>query len=295
MTSSTIRAHDSTSPYEEASKFIEALLENTPGDQFLEIRTIAPGGKPSQRWHEVSDLRELGFSTALPIAADGKTNIYYGAAVRSRKGGKGPDVGASGAVWFDEIYQATPADTLPFSGMVETSPGKVQGGYFLTEYTTDLKCVENLNRRLRHVLDGDTVHNRDRILRLPGFKNVKYEHQPRAFLSEFHPDRRYTLDELDAALPALPVEESQDRVQRECTGRFDPHFGTALKGDDQTRLAPFLASMGLRRQNDGRFVGSCPFDHGCDCDSAFYISAETGNWSPGPGAGPRVAVGGGFA
>ena len=76
-------------------------------------------------------------------------------------------------------------------------PNKVHGGYFLEQPTADLNRVERLNKRLGAAVGGDNVWNRGRILRLPGFINVKYENQPRVFLLEFHPELRYSLDQLD--------------------------------------------------------------------------------------------------
>ena len=51
---------------------------------------------------------------------------------------------------------------------------------------------------------GDNVWDRGRILRLPGFINLNHPGGQRAHLLEFHPDLRYTLDELDRQLPQLP-------------------------------------------------------------------------------------------
>ena len=284
MTSSTIKIHGITSPYAEAAEFLEALFHGAPDDHYLELRPITPRGaskkEVSRSYHTIRDLKDGTNILASSIALDGKMNNYYGVAPRKRKGGTADDVGVAGAIWFDEITRPAP-DLPPFSWVVETSPGKVQGGYFLTDYTEDLDQVEALNDRLGHAVGGDHIWDRARILRLPGFRNMNHPEGPRSYLLEFHPDLRYSLDQLDAALPALPPDQSEGRERREYTGRFEPHFGTPLKSDDQTRLTLFLPELGLRHQYDGRFFGACPFDHGgiaCDCDSAFYISAQTGNW-----------------
>ncbi len=90
------------------------------------------------------------------------------------------------AVWFDEITRAAP-ELPPFSWLVETSIGKVQGGYFLKEPSDDLDQIELICRRLASALGGDNVGDRARILRLPGFINCKYEGDQRAHLLEFRP------------------------------------------------------------------------------------------------------------
>jgi hypothetical protein len=90
-------------------------------------------------------------------------------------------VGQSVAVWFDEIT-VPPPDLPPFSWLVETSIGKVQGGYFLKEASSDLEWVELLCRRLAAAVGGDNVGDRARVLRLPGFINCKYPGKQRACL-----------------------------------------------------------------------------------------------------------------
>ena len=120
---------------------------------------------------------------ALPFRLDGKTNIYYGICPRIRREGTADAVGEAVAVWFDEIT-LPPPDLPPFSWLVETSVGKVQGGYFLKEAASDLEQVELLCRRLAAVVGGDNVGDRARVLRLPGFINCKYEGSQRACLLE---------------------------------------------------------------------------------------------------------------
>jgi hypothetical protein len=69
--------------------------------------------------------------------------------------------------------------------------------------------VERLNQRLMAVVGGDKVWNRGRILRTPGFINVKYEGTQRSHLVDFRPDLRYTLDDLERLLPPLPDREAR--------------------------------------------------------------------------------------
>ena len=236
---------------------------------------------PPVLFHSIGGLQKNGFGTVLPIKSDGLMNVYYGVAPRITRRGQGKDVTVVGAIWFDEFTRLAPT-LLPLSFMVETSPGKVQGGYLLDHYTDDLKRVNTLNRRLGAAVGGDNVGDMPRVLRLPGFKNVKYEHQPRAWLLDHHPERRYSLDQLDAALPQLPESQPATPPSREYVGDFKPHWGTPLDEADQVKLTIFLNGLGLRLHPDGRFTGACPFDHDgifCDCDSAFYCSPVTGTWT----------------
>lgn len=171
--------------------------------------------------------------------------------------------------------------------MVETSIGKVQAGYLLKEPTADLDRLEHLNQRLGVAVGGDNVWNRGRILRLPGFINTNHPGEQRAHLLEFHPDLRYSLDELDQRLPQLPQEEV-DCIpalagKQYKPGTFDPHWPRPLPLVAQDQLANFFIGLNLRRRPDGRFGGPCPMPHqndaACDCDQAFYASPVSGSWS----------------
>jgi hypothetical protein len=120
-----------TSP--EAIKFLKALLEGVPDDQYLEIRTMKKGWGARKKFHKLSRLRAQGFEKALPDYLDGKANIHYGVAPRHEPRPAASDADRGDAVnlvttlWLDEITR--PAPDLPaFSWMVETSVGNVQAG-----------------------------------------------------------------------------------------------------------------------------------------------------------------------
>ncbi len=273
--------------YPEAVKLLTALMEGVPGTQYLEIRTIKKGGGAKKKFHALSQLRKHGFDTALPGGLDGNQNIYYGVAPRyealeaGSDSDRGDAVDLATSLWFDEITRPAP-DLPPLSWMVETSIGKVQGGYLLVEPTSNLNRVEDLNRRLRTAVDGDNVWNRGRILRLPDFINLNHPGDQRARLLEFHPDRRYSLDELDRLLPQESHDQpASQRSRGSRSGTFDPHWPCPLPQALQNQLADFLTSLNLRPQSDGRFAGSCPLPHrdgvACDCDQAFYASSVSGS------------------
>jgi hypothetical protein len=271
---------------EDAVPFLEALLTGVPGNQFLEIRTIAKRGASHKKFYLVDSLRDQGIATALPLCLDGRENIYYGVAPRYEKreakadDDHGDAVNLATAIWFDEITKAPPV-LPPFSWIVETSFNKVQGGYLLTAPTADLDRVERLNKRLGAAVGGDNVWNRGRILRLPGFINAKYEGEQRSYLVEFHPERRYNLEELERLLPPLPAREAEDVPGRNYVGPFNPHHGESLPDDAKERFLDYLKGLGLARNADGRYRGPCPFPHEAgpsDGESAFYVSPISGTW-----------------
>jgi hypothetical protein len=99
---------------EDAVPFLEALLTGVPGNQFLELRTIAKGGASRKRFYLIDSLREQGIASSLPLHLDGKENIYYGVAPRYEKleaktdEDRGDAVNLATAIWFDEITKAPP-------------------------------------------------------------------------------------------------------------------------------------------------------------------------------------------
>ena len=278
--------------FPEAVKLLDALMSGVPDSDFLEIRTFKNGGGGKKQFYKLQDLRQKGFEIALPAHLDGKTNIYYGVTPRyePRKAesadNHGDAVNMATSLWLDEITRPVP-NLPPFSWMVETSARKVQAGYFLKEPTNDVDRIERLNQRLGTIVGGDRVWNRGRILRLPGFINLNHPGGQRARLIEFHPNLRYTLDELDQLLPKLPNDPTDARVSRPKeqyqTGTFDPHWPCPLAPPLQDRLVDFLEGLDVRLCPDGRYAGSCPLPHkgdtSCDCDQAFYASPISGSWS----------------
>jgi hypothetical protein len=240
------------------------------------------GGEPIDRaWHRVGDLRNRGFENALPLHLDGKVNIYYGICPRIGKGGTAEDVSQATSIWLDEITKPAP-DLPPFSCIIETSPGKVQGLYFLKDASRDLDRVCRLVKRLAVCVGGDKVYDRARILRLPGFINAKYPDAPRSYMVEFHPDLRYSLEELERFIPAMePDADGGKSPTRQHEGPFAPHAGRPLSPEGQAELMGLISRWGLHRYSDGRYSGACPFPHTngpCECESAFYISPITGLW-----------------
>ena len=229
-------------------------------------------------------LQRHGFDQALPIHLDGQANIYFGVLPRLCKGGAAADAAIATCLWVDEIRKPWPEGLPQPSALVETSTSKYQAYWFLTEPSHDLESLQDLNRRLAGVLGGDNVWDRARIMRLPGFLNVKPEHpeHPRAQLLEIHPERRFTLEQLEALLPPISRKEGNQGSDGHREGmhhsKFDPHAG----GGDvpQVMLDEMRAELvrrGARRYHDDRLVMPCPFPHvggrSCDCFNGFY-------WSP---------------
>jgi hypothetical protein len=183
-----------------AASWLEIVFEDAPEGAYVERRVIDPVSKRAQQsFWPVSDVANL-----IDAQLDGKANVYVGICPRAREGGKAADVVAASCLWVDDPT-VEPSALLPTPTMVvETSPGKSQMIWRLQEWTSDLDRIERLNGRLRDALGGDNVQDRARVLRLPGFLNMKPEHpsQPRARMLDTHPFLKTSLDEMETALGA---------------------------------------------------------------------------------------------
>ena len=195
-----------------AKALLQALYADPPEGSLLEIRAIGGSAGASQAFFS-ANANGLAGTVAHAAELDGRANVYYGVCPRGRNEGTAQAITHARALWVDDPEHPLPDGFPEPSVTVETSPGKVQLIWFLDTWTTELDKVEAINARLRDLTGGDHVQDRARVLRLPGFLNIKPEHphKPRARLAALHPDRRYSLDDIDAALLAVtPVELSNN-------------------------------------------------------------------------------------
>lgn len=277
-------------PYDQAARLLCAITKGAPGHHYQELRAIG-NARPQRIFISVGRIQ--AGALPLPYRWDGAFHVYYGLAPRAYQGGTRDAVAVAGCCWGDEITKAPP-DYLPQpSVMVETSPGKAQTIWLLDQYTAALDRVESVNAKIAIVQGGDTVHNRDRVFRLPGFQNIKpqYVDKPRAWIVEFHPDRRYRLEELEEALASVEVAKAPARTTA-------PNPRGPLPATVQISLEEYLADAGLTRQGNGQYRGPCLF-HPCDCERALVVTTASGVWccwcSDHPGTAGRAYIAGGPA
>jgi hypothetical protein len=183
-----------------------------------------------------------------------REEVYVGAA--PRRGEDGTKVGVSRllAIWADLDAKGSHTREsrteqlmkllLQPSIMVWTGGG--WHAYFLLEKPADspeeLQLAERTMRRLAAGLRGDPVHDRGRILRVPGTRNRKYD-EPRPVVME-HCDSnlRYGLEELWEMAEALPGSVGED-VHKDGTGSRDVLRGPIREGERNLALASTAGSL----------------------------------------------------
>ena len=108
---------------------------------------------------------------------------------------------------LDDIGTKSKAPPLPPTWIMETSPGNFQWGYVFSEQpgTGDFAAAIKVIAEAGYTDEG--AINPVRNFRIPGSVNLK-EGRDRfaSILTEFHPDREFTLDEICAALGVTPAE-----------------------------------------------------------------------------------------
>ena len=208
-------------PHTPAEELLQTLFMHAPADQYLEVRAIPPnGGKAQQYFFRVGDLRNQHWQQVVPLQLIGNFNIHFGVCPRVRLRGRKEDVSRSDCLWAD-IDRSSPVpwpEIVPSpSAIVETSPGKNQVYWFLSEAAYDLRLVEQIEDGLAAALGADpAATDRARVLRLPGFPNLKYDSRPSSRLVELHPDRRFNLEEFKGLIPKCPPDNNNKTGQQTC-------------------------------------------------------------------------------
>ena len=268
----------------EATLLLQTLFEKSPHDLFLEIRTVPTGLLTrKERFFRLRQLQRTGFDQAIPFHLDGKADIYFSVVPRI-EAGHGGDANTD---HFDRVWADYDGDqpvywpvepSLEWASSPETNPEKRQAVWLLARTVTRNECV-TFNRRMVLATGADPSSvNAERILRLPGFINMKYSTRPRARIIRIT-GNLYSPEEMDSVLPSNSINHEPEATM---VGKFDAH----ARGDDIPQLVKDELTGELRRRGasqhyDGRLTMACPFRHNygpCDCAHAFYFSPDSGRW-----------------
>jgi hypothetical protein len=142
--------------------------------------------------------------------------VYAGAALRLGKDGTKVGVTRLWALWADlDVKDGYTRESrieqlleLPHHPSILVWTGGGWHPYFLlkkpAEGPEELDRAEYVMRRVAEGLGGDPVHDRSRILRVPGTYNWKYGEPRPVVIERFHPDLCYGLEDLAEMAEALP-------------------------------------------------------------------------------------------
>ena len=240
--------------HEQARHFFASLLYPLAANERVEIRLKKPG--------EDQPMRRRFYADPVEAARDAVTlglheEVYAGVAPRLGENGTKASVTRLRALWADLDFKAGYTHTsrieqlteLPHHHSILVWTGGGWHAYWLlrdpAEGPDELDRTEYVMRRIAEGLQGDPVHDRSRILRVPGTFNWKSGEPRPVVIEHYYPDRRYELEELEAMVEALPRKTSDDPDNGGTVPR-DVLSGPIREGRRNVALASVAGSLRSR-------------------------------------------------
>ena len=208
-------------------EFLDSLFKD---EELIEIRML-PSGR--REWKTKEEFDEQFLNELNHHNMDGQ-NIYFGANPRKKRGSSNDDVAYANCLFvdFDDVSVdyarkiiSNSAQPLP---TIEVASGHGVHFYWrLEEPIQDMESWTALMRGLIALCESDgKVKDPARIMRLPGYLNVKYEPHTECKILASRPDAEYELDDMGIT-PLEAVNPSATATPREIeTGASEPHPAT---------------------------------------------------------------------
>lgn len=213
----------------------------------VEIRRIRPGHLINSTWHRAVDIPSL--YDALTKDNQAGWNIYAGANPRPAYGARGDDcirIARSVFIDLDGVDALTLLTSwperfkLPMPALSIDSGHGLHGYFPLIDPVTDMPAWREFQRDIAFAVGGDHVVNPERVMRLPGFLNVKREpHVPCRIIDST--GELFDFAELRASVPPRPKP----------TGRPIPIGNTS----DASMLQRYKACLAYLRKLDDAISG----------------------------------------
>lgn len=195
------------------------------------------------------------------------------------------DIGEEGAAGAK--FPMSVLDPLPPTAMIETSPGNFQAMYFFDRLVDDMALFDAMIRAFieKQFLGNDTGQaGVNRVFRPPAGVNGKPKYMSedrrawRVRLAEWHPERRYSPEQIVAAFELPMVKEK--RAPKGATGGKGDRIGAFV----QARAA--LRSAGMIKREEPDYSGwihvQCPWtgEHtdGADNGAAIRLPEAENDW-----------------
>jgi len=178
-------------------------------DDWIEIRLLPLG---SSRWFQHSDDAEahhvMKWAAERNAREHDPDHVYFGVHPRTSRNARGDSAVAQFSVLIADWDGKTPEEAaaicaeagLPEVNRLVMSGGGTHGYWFLNQPITDRATYSGLIKGIAAAVGSDKcVHNPERLLRVPGFDNVKPDRpgRPLCRLVRQH-DNHYTSDQFPA-------------------------------------------------------------------------------------------------
>jgi hypothetical protein len=204
---------EDNSPVWIAGLYFKTLHPRLDTERLIELRLKPPRDSSPMRQVFVPSVEE---AANLAISFGKKYDVYAGVATRRGEDGTKAGVCCVPALWAD--LDAKDGHTresrleqlmgLPYHPSILVWTGGGWHVYYLlsspAESAEEIDRAERVMRRWTAGLGSDPVHDRSRILRVPGTFNHKYGEPRPVELELYEPERRYGLDQLQEMAESLP-------------------------------------------------------------------------------------------
>lgn len=166
-------------------EFVNAIWTGQRG--YGEVRRIGPSGVHSL-WF---DLGEYEHSTIeRVIGGQGDDDIYYGVLARPTRGARSCKPSTTPLLWCDVDNKVVGGDQYLALSLVKmldpniiVASGHGYHGYWRLEYPIGWEDASEMMRAIARTIKGDHVHDAARLLRLPGYRNLKDPTEEGRFVS----------------------------------------------------------------------------------------------------------------
>ncbi len=224
---------------------------------YIELRPIRPGsGALQPAFFPVTDPAAVA---ARAVELRDSADVYFGAATREERSGKGSAVRFATALWADIDSDVGREGLKRFelepSIIVGSGSGENVHAYWLLAEPIPADEAEALMRALALRIGSDPhVTDRARILRVPGTLNYKH-HPPTSVTLERCEPHYYTLDELRSALDVRAADDGETAAGAAADSpRPADDWGAEVS--DPVRLV--LGRLAGVRGQDGQWKAHCP-------------------------------------
>jgi hypothetical protein len=251
-----VTIHDVNPQQQHAELFFAQLFHQLAAEERIEVRSKLPGeGQPMRRTFYADP--KVAAENAIMLGR--REEVYAGVAPRLGEDGTKAGVTRLWALWVDLDVKGSHTRESRTEQLIKLllQPSIVvwTGGgwhmYFLLGKPADgpeeLQRAELVMRRLAAGLASDPVHDRSRILRVPGTRNWKYGEPRPVVIEHFDPDLRYGLEEVEEMAEALPGDAGVgDDVHHGGMVSRDVFRGPIREGGRNVALASVAGSLRRR-------------------------------------------------
>lgn len=177
------------------------------------------------------------------------------------------DCAAVYGVMLDDLgTKALPLERLeacPPSYVIESSPGNFQAGYLFTEPQTDLTAVKGLNQSMVEagLCDPGAKSPATRYGRLPAASNGKCDPAFQCRLVQWHPDRRYTIEEIINRLELAPPTENRKTRTKSANRHVEDDVYTPRADENEVITALKVRGLYKSPLGSGKHDITCPWVH----------------------------------